>query len=633
MNEHNSMIIQALEDYTSLNKPGYAVLVKGPWGCGKTYLINDWIKTLSSGGNQKPVYVTLYGLTSTKQIDEAVLREINPWLHGDMAKKVGKWAKTIASATLRYNLDLNNDGTDAEVVCKIDPKMLLGDESEPVKTKRLLVFDDFERSKMLKKEVLGYINYYVEHLGCHVVVVGDEKRVDDNDYLEIKEKTIGKEFMVRPEMEQALDSFIKIADPNEVFGLKSRKQLILQCFVTAGKDNLRVMRQSIEDYCMLVKRLPTKITSAETFGKISQNLLGNFVATYAEYKSGDEKFEEFTKTLVKEVVSINNEGEMTLPKNFQPMHAMMEKYDRFSLFERYRVMDAKYVEFVMHYLMRGGIDMDFLQTEVERDLKTPWEQLGAYLTLENPDLKKCIGETAAHLETADFEKTDFMIMASCNMLLAIRKGLTYDYSVEKVIGWCKEGLERKFFKDCASYDELYRRREHAYRCMNYYGGESAKEELQQLTRGIDEVFTSMAKSQKNALALLLESLSDNNLKQLLATYGSALPDHSVLYSQSPIFAQVDAEKFANSFMGLKNESKNQVVMLVNAHYHEALDIPNPESFIHYYQDDLKNLPAIIEKLTEKKKCSQLVDRENVIRLIDGLERASQKMREVLSKEL
>lgn len=26
--------------------------------------------------------------------------------------------------------------------------------------------------------------------------------------------------------------------------------------------------------------------------------------------------------------------------------------------------------------------------------------------------------------------------------------------------------------------------------------------------------------------------------------------------------------------------KNQVVMLVNAHYHEVLDILNPESFIH-----------------------------------------------------
>jgi GTPase SAR1 family protein len=624
------MIIQALEDYTSVDKPGYAVLVKGSWGCGKTYLISEWIKDLDSESISKPVYVTLYGLTSTRQIDEAVLREISPWLHGDLAKKVGRWAKTIASATLRYNLDLNNDETDAEVICKIDPKMLLGDESEPVKTKRLLVFDDFERSKMLKKEVLGYINYYVEHLGCHVVVVGDEKKVDDNDYLEIKEKTIGKEFMVRPEMAQALDSFIKIADSNNAFELNSRKQLILQCFVTAGKDNLRVLRQSIEDYCMLVKRLPQKITSSGTFGKISQNLLGNFVATYAEYKSGDVKFEEFTKTLVKEVVSINNEGELTLPKNFQPMHALMEKYDRYSLFEKYRVMDSKYVEFVMHYLLSGGIDMEFLQTEVDRDLKTPWEKLGMYLTLENSDLKKCIGETAAHLETSDFEKMDFMIMASCNMMLAIHKGLTYDYSADKIIGWCKEGLARKFFKNSTSYDELYRRREHAYRCMNYYGGENAKEELQQLTKGIEAVFASMASNLKNALALLFESLTDCSLKQLMATYGSSLPDHSVSYSQSPIFAQVDADKFATSFVELKNESKNQVVMLVSAHYHEALDIPNPESFIHYYQDDLKNLPAIIEKLNEKKEYCQLVDRENVVRLIECLERALQKMKELLS---
>lgn len=132
MNIHNELILQALEDYMKIEKPGYAVLVKGPWGCGKSFLINNWVDKLNKEqaySDSKPVYVTLYGLANTKQIDEAVMREISPLLHGDMAKKLGKWAKVIASATIRYNLDIDGDGNQDEIVCTIDPKMLLGEDN------------------------------------------------------------------------------------------------------------------------------------------------------------------------------------------------------------------------------------------------------------------------------------------------------------------------------------------------------------------------------------------------------------------------------------------------------------------------------------------------------------------------
>ena len=42
------------------------------------------------------------------------------------------------------------------------------------------------------KQLLGFINYFVEHCDCHVVVIGEEKYLDDktqHDLLEFKEKT------------------------------------------------------------------------------------------------------------------------------------------------------------------------------------------------------------------------------------------------------------------------------------------------------------------------------------------------------------------------------------------------------------------------------------------------------------
>lgn len=44
MTKHNEDILNFLNDYMKVSKPGYAVLLKGSWGCGKTYFIKDWRK-------------------------------------------------------------------------------------------------------------------------------------------------------------------------------------------------------------------------------------------------------------------------------------------------------------------------------------------------------------------------------------------------------------------------------------------------------------------------------------------------------------------------------------------------------------------------------------------------------------
>ena len=44
MTKHNEDILNCLNDYLKVNKPGYAVLLKGAWGCGKTYFVKNWIE-------------------------------------------------------------------------------------------------------------------------------------------------------------------------------------------------------------------------------------------------------------------------------------------------------------------------------------------------------------------------------------------------------------------------------------------------------------------------------------------------------------------------------------------------------------------------------------------------------------
>ena len=61
-----------LNYYVGVDEPEYAVLVTGAWGVGKTFQVRSFLPQSTS------YYVSLYGLTTTEAIHEAVLAEMAP---------------------------------------------------------------------------------------------------------------------------------------------------------------------------------------------------------------------------------------------------------------------------------------------------------------------------------------------------------------------------------------------------------------------------------------------------------------------------------------------------------------------------------------------------------------------------
>jgi hypothetical protein len=77
----NRHIIEFLRYYSdSRTTTDYAVMLKGSWGSGKTHLINEFLRERASAGSGKDLYVSLYGLTSFQQIDDALFRQLHPIL-------------------------------------------------------------------------------------------------------------------------------------------------------------------------------------------------------------------------------------------------------------------------------------------------------------------------------------------------------------------------------------------------------------------------------------------------------------------------------------------------------------------------------------------------------------------------
>lgn len=99
----NELISKYLSDYLHNPDPQYAVMLKGEWGCGKSFFVNKWIKEYKPAGRKKslkPIYVSLYGLKDTSQITESIDRVLHPLLYSKGAELTKKLLKIAGKGCL-----------------------------------------------------------------------------------------------------------------------------------------------------------------------------------------------------------------------------------------------------------------------------------------------------------------------------------------------------------------------------------------------------------------------------------------------------------------------------------------------------------------------------------------------------
>ena len=635
MTRHNQEIQDCLNDYLKIRKPGYAVLLRGSWGSGKTFFVKEWLDALKTKKEDdddfytlEPIYVSLYGMTTASQIDEEMKRAVSPILHSKFMKAAGKMFKMAISAALRYNIDLNNDGVgDMKMECTIDPKALLGSEDPHVKGNRLVVFDDLERCHAGIKEVMGYINYYVEHIGCNVVIVGDDDKLKKKqDFQEIKEKTIGREFELDPDVDAAVDCFVCDENIRDKDYLGHNKELIKACFKVSRTNNLRLLKQSLCDFSLMMGRIPSKTKNHPAFEKIKQRLLANFVAVYAEDKGQEVNMDDYGRKLGEE---FSDQMALDLIGEDKPVKTEMtkkhEKYNVAGLTDKYYAMVPHYADFVLEYLRKGRLNMGFIETEIRKDDKKPWEVLQNYMCLENDVLTKNVDLNAGYLQNGEFGSVDEMLSSAFIMLMIIHWELTPKYSAETVSKWCAKTMREKYYGGCKSQNELHDMRQHVMACVGYYVGDQVPE-VKTFLIELGKVYAEIEGKLKNDLTVFLETLSDGKIEELYNVYSGVMPDHSTTYSLSPIFSRVDPEKFVNGFAGLSNEGKRKVISLIVGHYNDALNIQNPADMVYHYVDDLKTLPEIIKLLEQKADECQLVDKMLVNMLKNNLVQSAERIK-------
>ena len=304
--DRNRHIREYLPYYVKLPQaPNYAVLISGPWGIGKTFLVKKILKEQFKDDPTGYTYVSLYGLTSSEQIDIALLEAHFP------AWRLVKAAGRVTDSLLKtFGLDFNAD---------IKPADILKKDKE-----RLYVFDDLERCAMTVDEVLGYINRFIEHHECRVVIVANENEIKDQDsYASKREKLIGKVLQAQPVTEEALADFIsKLKSKATRELLTSRTTEKLAVYSQSGFNNLRILQQSLWDFERLAKAIdPSYFDLKDPITA----LLQLFLALSFELKSGKIEKDDLSDRLDKIVAGgvTKDEG----AKKANRLYVASKKYD------------------------------------------------------------------------------------------------------------------------------------------------------------------------------------------------------------------------------------------------------------------------------------------------------------------
>ena len=256
-----------LDYYSTLKAPGFAVLVTGAWGVGKTYQVKANLSTAQH------YYVSLFGLKTTEEVHAAVIAAIAPNL-----ERLRKGVREVGYAAEKLGGWFSLGGSVSGLINALVRRQIIPD--------RILVFDDLERCGLELTESMGIISNYLDQHGFGVVVIAHDDELGDQ-FAEVKERIFGQTIKTEPEVEKALDHFLSnIADHGASGFIGRHRELAVQVFLDSGASSLRVLRHLIDDLGRLYAAMETDHLGNPD--AVSE-LLGLFCALDIEVRIGNLK--------------------------------------------------------------------------------------------------------------------------------------------------------------------------------------------------------------------------------------------------------------------------------------------------------------------------------------------------------
>ena len=620
-NNPNSHIEAYLDYYCSLSHaPGFAVLLKGQWGSGKTWFIKKYYEKLKAD-KQKCLYVSLYGMTTFSEIEDAFFQQLHPVLSSKGMAITGKIVKGLIKGTIK--VDLDSDGRDDGTLNPQVPEINLPDYLKDT-DKIILIFDDLERCKIELGSILGYINYFVEHQDLKVVIVANEDELlKESSYKDIKEKLIGKSFGVSLDFEGALENFITVANNSDVRQfLSDNTQLLRKLYEEAESENLRILKQVVLDFERIFDMLPEK---AQNNPELLKELLTILTVFSIEIKSGEmlpkqiiELQEEFAYQREKSIKERDtysqqqsssgtneNSEDQTSPQN------IVNKYPQLKLYEPF---PSKL--WWQAFFDKGIIDKQELEQSLSSSKYLPdentrdWVRLWHFLYITDDEFSGLLNKVESKYANRNFINIE-EIRHITGLLLELSNVGLYSKSKEDILRDSKlyidhliENDQLNLFPQDVSLEQVIENIYGIYRGRGIYEGLGVQgrelEEFKEFSSYINEAseLARVERLDKDAQNLLATMQSDVwKFYEIICSRSKHNLERSEIYLEIPILKHIDPGDFMKIIVSMNFEYQKTIAAGLIERY--KLDRIN-EKLIEEL-DWLKSVQNLLIKEADERK--------------------------------
>lgn len=595
----NENITYYLYKYVNNPDPQYAVMLKGKWGCGKSFFIQRWLKEYKEKVADdelvlEPIYVSLYGLKETSQITNAIDKVLHPILHSKGAEFTKKLFKFAGKIAFRTSLDWNKDESEnVTFESTLDSLSVFATKDQSVVKSKLIVFDDLERCLIDMKLLLGYINNFIEHGACHVIIVGDETHASEESkktLIEFKEKTVGRELEVQPDNLTAIRYFLN-EDVPLVDWLKDKADFINEVFSATKCNNLRLVRQCLYDYSELYGEVSDYLSEKNEIFMLP--LLATYLVCYCEIRGeyqdllADWNFGYFTG-LIGDETTKNRISELQ-----GKYRVLSEKY-------KFEILDGNHIPQIVRAIQTGFSIKDYV-IDVLQQLTQGSSRQEKLAGFENMQTEEFINECDALSDDICSGKISNMYMLGRSLaLLAFFDDKKIYWTNQATISLSKKKIADTY-KAQTDKDELYKSKLAFSHGLSSFGSLNETSIDRDILEFSNAMFDENEKRLLNKIEIALSDLNDTNVGSLSQLSMNPTPDRQCEYNMTSVFKNLDANQVFDAIKKLSNSSIMEFCHFMRFHFRFGFSLG---SGCNQYKDDLiflQNLQSLVKQECSKRK--------------------------------
>ncbi|WP_081616400.1 P-loop NTPase fold protein [Xanthomonas sontii] len=583
--DRNVHIKEYLIYYLSLKSPGFAVLLGGPWGIGKTFVIKKFLDALNKETTPY-IYVSLYGIRSVDDVDDAILQSMYPVL---MNKGVALGGRALKSIGKYFNVELDLKAKDFINKSKAN----------------VYVFDDLERCEMPINTVMGYINVFVEHEGRKVIIIANETEIEEPQYKRIREKLVGRTFEIQSSLEEALQGFVaSVKDEAARNFIASNSSVISEIYHQSEMSNLRVLHQTILDFERIY------IALEETHRKNTEAIAALLALLFAlsfEFKAGRITADEMKNRRVHILTSyIRRKEENHIPPK---IIAVKERYPLAPI-------DADLLsdQTLVNLIAKGIIDRQKVRNEIDDSSFFKDEEEPAWRTVWNWNERSEEEVNAALTEMMRaFAAHEYIIPGEIlhvfGVQLRISKIGAIPTSLAQVVAEAKAYVDYLYARGLLEPIEL---RQSAFDDdFESYGGlgfmEASSIEFKELCKYLNDKRRAAAVDRLPAIAKDLLKVMLDNPGRFLRRISLTNHEDNEFYD-IPILASLDVREFVDAFLSLHPAKQRTAMLALKARYqHEMID--------RYLEDERPWATQVRDQLLAASATMSPMSRERLQRLV------------------